>query len=91
MMTIEIFNKIPPGATLRVVFTRFQRVEPRYRGTLIFVATKGFAPEGDWAIYFAPESEGIGFAKTNGDKVTMPENIQDIFPCDEQVMARYRI
>ena len=60
-----------------------------------WVAVRGGAP--DWAIYFAPQPAEYSarhsreWVKTNGDKITEANLIQNLVPCDKEVLQRYRL
>lgn len=54
-----------------------------------WVAVRGGAP--DWAIYYHREANGIEFAKEQGDKVTTANLIQNLVPCTQEALSRYRL
>lgn len=74
-----------------VVTTKIQNVHKPMEAELTFVCKKGGRPmDGDWAIYCHHSYNDIDFIKSNGDKVTSPDEIKSICPCDDEVFRRYR-
>lgn len=58
-------------------------------GKLLWVAKKGNA--NDWCIYAHWLGKGFNFVLTNGDKVRDENNILNVVPCTDDVLARYRM
>lgn len=56
--------------------------------SLTYVVKTGYA--GDWAIYIYWSGKPNWWIAENGDKIVNKENIQKLFPCDDEVMKRYR-
>jgi hypothetical protein len=88
-ITLQILNEIPKGEVFRVVTTRIQRMHDPMKAELTFVCKKGHG-NNDWAIYCHYSYKGVAFIEEQGDKVTSPDIIQSICPCDEDVLSLYR-
>lgn len=88
-ITKEIFKEIHPGEIFRVVTTRIQNVSDPMTTTLTFACVKGKSAL-DWAIYAARGTAHPDDVARYGDKVTSPENIRSICPCDDEVLELYR-
>jgi hypothetical protein len=90
MLTLEEFNRIPPGSF------RFGVCPDNESGLnmtgsgrpLKWVAVKGYAE--DWCIYTHLDGYTYDFVKSDGDKVMGEDNIMNVLPCDNFVFARYR-
>lgn len=64
--------------------------EPQLAASPIrWVAIKGRA--NDWAVYYHFENMGIEHATTQGEKVIDANLIQNLVPCDREVLNRYRL
>jgi len=58
---------------------------------LRWIAKKGYAPNGDWAIYCHwADTYDVAWITEEGDKVTMVSNIQKCVPCTEECLSHYR-
>lgn len=55
---------------------------------LVWVAVKGHAD--DWCVYAHFHSNGIDFARSNGDKVISKSNIDNILEVTDEVWTKYR-
>lgn len=44
----------------------------------------------DWAIYFGPAEFNMVQVRANGQKLTSLEKVQELVPCDEKALERYR-
>ena len=55
---------------------------------LLWIAKRGGIH--DWAIYCHWADKGIEYVISNGDKVTSPQNIKKLVPCDDEAFSMYR-
>lgn len=60
-----------------------------YENPVRWVAVKGWG--NDWAIYYNLEHHSVGQVKGNGDKVTSANLIQNLMPCEVEVLEKYRL
>lgn len=88
-ITKKVFDQIDNGEIFRVVITRIQRFHEPYDRTLKFVCVKG-AIGIDWAIYAGSEENTNEQLKVLGDKVSSPDIIRSICPCDDEIFNLYR-
>lgn len=87
MVTLEQFKKIPDGDIFRVVTTRYQTTSPG--NEITFVCKKGHGHH-DWCIYYHLSTYPPGWIIQYGEKVTIDGTILSIFPCEQDVLDRYR-
>ena len=54
-----------------------------------WVAVKGWGE--DWAIYYHFEVSSLGLVREQGDKITSANLIQNLVPCTQEVLDKYRL
>jgi|SRR5215510_10408507 len=89
-LTKEIFDRIGAGEIFRIVITRLQNIHEPLKETLKFVCVKGNSGL-DWAIYCGNPFNHDDDVARQGDKIFQKVNITNICPCDDEVLALYRI
>lgn len=90
-MTFAEFEKIPEGHIFRVVTTKFHHINHSdgVWPELTFVCKKGMGYD-DWAIYCEHSDKTAEWIAENGDKVKSEKEILSIFPCDNNILSKYR-
>lgn len=88
ILTKTVFDEIPDGEVFKIITTNLQTVHKPFKTTLKFLCKKGHG--NDWAIYYGLQYTPDYVLATSGDKVTSEKCIQEICPCDPEVLARYR-
>ena len=88
LLTPSIFNSIPDGEVFQIIITKLQTVHDPFNATLKFLCKKGGG--NDWAIYYGLAHTPDYVIATHGDKVTTPKCIQEICPCDPEILKLYR-
>lgn len=88
-ITEEVFKEIKDGEIFRTVITRIQRFHEPYKMLLKFVCVKGSIGI-DWAIYAGRAEQADYDIRMHGDKVTSPDIIRSICPCDQSIFDLYR-
>jgi hypothetical protein len=96
MLTLKEFNKIPAGKIFATGILPnspegLNMVNSHQGEKLLWLAKKGYAPEGDWSIYCHWLEKGLEFVEREGDKVIMPSNIQKCVLCTDEVLKLYRL
>lgn len=87
-LTKEVFDRIPDGEVFKVVITKIQTVHDPMNAKLKFLCKKGHG--NDWAIYYSHSHIEDYVVASNGDKVMSVKCIQEICPCDPEVLKLYR-
>lgn len=83
MMTLAEFQQLPPGEA-------FASGEAFQHARLVrWIAVKGWGD--DWAVYVGPYTHGLDEIRARGDKVFLPATIQQLVPCEPDVLRRYRL
>ena len=93
MLTLEEFNKIPDGKIFATGILPnspegLYMTDSQQGKHLLWLAKKGYGH--DWSIYCHWEDKGLHFVETQGDKVTMKEDILKCVLCSEEVLNLYR-
>ena len=89
-MTIEDFNKIPPGTIFAsgIVINSsidIYIISNRLNEPLKWIAKKGYC--NDWAIYCGFQEDNI---EDDGNKICNKEHINKLVNCDKEMFNRYR-
>lgn len=93
-MTDETFMKLPDGQMFAtgVISDDLEGINMTGSGKgLRWVAKKGYAPQGDWAVYCHWEAQSIEYVLESGDKVVTERNIRRCVSCDDKMYSKYRI
>ena len=91
-MTIEDFNKIPPGTIFASGIVIDSSIDiciisNRLNEPLKWIAKKGY--DNDWAIYCGFQEDNIDI-ENNGSKICDKEHINKLVNCDKEMFNRYR-
>lgn len=95
-MTLKQFEKLEPR---KIFATGLLRNSPAglnmtnsHQGEMLrWIAKKGYAPQGDWAIYCHWAINTVEYVEEQGDKVTMQSNILKCVRCSKDVLKLYRL